>query len=107
MPLTTREPRNGGVNTSLSAATSGERRGSSTGRRVGVRSARAARGRSAPAEVRVPLAAALHPHQRVERRQALERVAAVEQPALVDLAQVALDVAAGQRGAAEQHRDLG
>ena len=41
----------------------------------------------------------------VHHAQALERVLAVEQPALVDLAEVALDVGAGERGAAEQHRD--
>ena len=41
----------------------------------------------------------------VHHAQALEGVLAVEQPALVDLAQVALDVGAGERGAAEQHRD--
>ncbi len=107
MPLTTREPRNGGVNTSLSVATSGERAGQLDDGGVGVAGAlgQLAAGRHA-AEVGVPLAAALHRHQRVERRQPLERVAAVEQAALVDLAQVALDVAAGERGAAEQHRDL-
>ena len=46
-------------------------------------------------------------HEGVHRVEALERVLAVEEPALVDLAQVALDVGAGERGAAEQHRDLG
>ena len=39
--------------------------------------------------------------------EALEGVLAVEQATLVDLAQVALDVGAGEGGAAEQHRDLG
>ena len=39
--------------------------------------------------------------------QALEGVLAVEEAALVHLAEVALDVGAGQRGAAEQHRDVG
>ena len=93
------------MNTGLSAATSGERAGQldrRRGRSVAALGQLAA-GRHA-SEVGVPLAAALHLHQRVERVQPLERVAAVEQPALVDLAQVALDVAAGERGAAEQHR---
>ena len=42
----------------------------------------------------------------VHHVQALERVLAVEQPALVDVAQIALDVRARERGAAEQHGDV-
>ena len=45
--------------------------------------------------------------QAVHDAEALEGVLAVEQAALVDLAEVALDVGAGERGAAEQHRDVG
>ena len=58
-----------------------------------------------PPEVGIELAAALALHERVHRAQALERVLPVEDPALVDLAQVALDVVAREGGAAEHHRD--
>ena len=44
--------------------------------------------------------------QAVQHAKTLEGVLAVEDAALVHLAQVALDVGAGQRGATEQHGDV-
>ena len=46
-------------------------------------------------------------HERVHRVETLERVLAVEQAALVDLAQIDLDVVARECGAAEHHRRVG
>ena len=75
--------------------------------RAAVRSGRAAPGRSGPGRSPGPRRRPRFIcHQVVERAQALEGVAAVEEPALVHLAEVPLDVAAGQRRAAEQHGDL-
>ena len=51
--------------------------------------------------------AALDADQGVHQAQALEGVAGVADFALVDLVQVLLDVGAGQRGAAEDHRVVG
>ena len=51
-------------------------------------------------------AAAPPGHRGVHQPQALERVARVGDPALVDLRQVVLHVGAGERGAAEQHGEL-
>ena len=108
-------PRKGGTNTGLSVSTSGERsvRGSPSPpspaaglvvRRAGTFDSL---GHPAPVGVVGLAVAALELAQAVHDVQALEGVLAVEQPALVDLAQVALDVGAGQGGAAEQHRDVG
>ena len=58
-----------------------------------------------PAEVGVELAALLPFDEGLHGAQALEGVLAVEDAALVDLPQVALDVAAGERGAAEEDGD--
>ena len=63
-------------------------------------------GHAAPVGV-VAAVAALGGPDAVHHVEALEGVLAVEEPALVHLAQVALDVHAGEGGAAEQHRDLG
>ena len=105
MPLTTFDPRNGGTNTSLSVSTSGERAGmvdgsTTTFSRLGMSRPPGARPQSGSSS---PLR--LSSFEAVHHVEALEGVLAVEQPALVDLAQVALDVGAGQRGAAQHHRD--
>ncbi len=62
---------------------------------------------SAAAEVGVFLAGPLELAQAVHGAQAFEGVAAVEQTALVDLAQIPLDVGPGERGPAEQHGQAG
>ena len=114
MPLTTLEPTKGGTNTGLSVSTSGERsvrrprravvaapelvvRRDATLDSLGTRPQS---GSSASPVPRLQLAQAVH------HPQPLEGVLAVEQPALVHLAQVALDVGAGQGRAAQQHRDV-
>ncbi len=109
MPLATREPRNGGLKTGLSSATA-ERAGN-RGRvdllggplRLAGRQHPPAR---RPAELGVERAAPLALDEGLHGAQSLEGVLAVEEPALVDLPQVPLHVAAGQGGAAEQDRDL-
>ena len=111
MPLATREPRNGGVKIGDVGGDVGARRHVDGDRALGFASATCAAAGSRPpgvaTELGVELAGLLALHERVHRVEALERVLAVEEAAVVDLAQVALDVVAGERGAAEQHRDLG
>ena len=102
------------MKTALSVATSGERAGRSTGS-ASLAAGLAKRPRSStvesigtrPQSGSSSVVAALDRADAVHHVEALEGVLAVEEPALVDLAQVALDVDAGERGAAEQHRDLG
>ena len=113
MPLTTFEPEerrdeDGVVGLDLGRAR-GQVESRSTGsrrrRRRGARRHLRLRWDAAPVGVVVAVAA-LDLAEAVHHAQALEGVLAVEQPAVVDLAQVALDVGAGERGAAEQHRDV-
>ena len=117
MPLATRLPRNGGLNTGLSVATSGERAGQALAPghgprpRPGVRSSLLRGPRSRPPRA-VPNSGSSSPLRRqldqaVHGAEALEGVLAVEEAPVVDLAQVALDVGAGERGAAQDHRDVG
>ena len=102
------------MNTGLSVATSGERAGRSTGSSSSAPGL-AKRPRSSmvesigtrPQSGSSSVVAALDGADAVHHVEALEGVLAVEEPALVDLAEVALDVDAGEGGAAEQHRDLG
>src|SRR4029078_5141157 len=77
------------------------------GRRGGIALALARRQRAPAgfaAEGGIELTRALAGHQRVHRAQTFERVFAVEHAALVDAAEIALDVVASERGAAEQYR---
>ena len=110
MPTATRVPTKGGVNSGLSAATAERDGWPSTG--VGVLVVEPAApghvllGDLAP-ESGVVLARLLELDQAVHGAQPLEGVASVEEPPVVDLAQVALDVGAGQRGPAEQDGDVG
>ena len=92
----------------LSVSTSGLRSGSPSGARrlVAERGARPFVRRDLAAEGRVVVVAAAQLAQAVQDAQALEGVLAVEEAALVDLAQVALDVGARQRGAAQQDRHV-
>ena len=114
MPLTTREPVNGGTKIALSVLDLGRPGGQRRrGRLVALGDARP-RGRHArtrtargPSRDRRRLGRRVDLAEAVHHPQALEGVLAVEQPALVHVAQVALDVGAGERGAAEQHRDVG
>ena len=111
MPTATRLPTNGGTNSGLSAATSERAGWPSTGPGLvgGLRrsaGAQVALGDLAP-EAGSSSPVSLELDQAVHGAQALEGVAAVEEAPVVDLAQVALDVGAGQRGTAEQHRDVG
>ena len=109
MPFTTWLPRNGGSKIGLSVDHVGRPVGDRRrvgGRRVAARRCgRGPRGTVPQSGSSSPVAPDLA--EAVHDPQALEGVLAVEEPALVDLAQVALDVAAGERGAAEQHRDVG
>ena len=108
MPLATRLPRKGGAKRGLSVSTSGLRSGSPAGAGS---SSRKRRGTflveiSRP-KLGVVAVAAADLAEAVEDAQALEGVLAVEEPALVDRSQVALDVGARQRGAAQQDVDVG
>ncbi len=74
--------------------------------RAGCAWARCLLGDLAPEE-RVVLARLLQLDQAVHGAQALEGVAAVEEPPVVDLAQVPLDVGAGEGGPTQQDREVG
>ena len=109
MPLATLVPRKGGVNTGLSVTTSGERGGAVDSPRRHLL-ALAGRQLAAPElapEGGVVLARLLQLDEAVHGAQALEGVLAVEEAALVDLAEVALDVGARQGGPAQEHGDVG
>ena len=99
MPFATRAPTNGGVKIGTSIATS-ERAGTTifaaAASRLELRLARRQLAAALLASERGVEVAGLHAaHEGVHRVEALERVLAVEEPALVDLAQVDLDVVAG------------
>ncbi len=111
MPLAICGPRNGGLNTRLSSATS-DRPGSAAPPAAAAASAaplrlagRQDRPAGDPPEVGVEVAVALALHEGLHGAQALEGVLAVEDPALIDGPQVPLDVVAGERGPAEDHRE--
>ena len=108
MPLATRVPTKGGTNSWLSSATVGACRLALDRRRVADRAGCAwGRRRS---EISRPKSGSSSPRaleldQPVHHPQPLEGVLAVEERPVVDLAQVALDVGAGQRGPAQEDRD--
>src|SRR4029450_10804367 len=125
MPLTTRaSPRKGAVGTGTSVATS-ERASSEVSGGAGAGAPGLAGGspgaRTGPSAARGRGGARGRPHRLLDGPDALlallaqlvhdpqpgEGVAAVEDPALVELAQVALDIGAVQGRPAEQHRVAG
>src|SRR5581483_10164539 len=98
MPLATREPRKGGSNTGLSVATA-DRAGTWAGSTSAASLRLAGRPHPParrPAEVGVEVPGPLPLDQRLHRAKPREGVLPVEDPALVNLPQVALDIAAGE-----------